>query len=529
MSFPRGSSFALSGTLTISALALLTGCGGGGGAATGSGDPGGVTATAGFLSVRASGNGPGTPVVMGSRNAVVTGFAGAAYSTATVTLPGYGSLPETDQIRHRKIYHSTNGVPFLFDAFSYRQIALSGGGQEKNEFGRLSLARNGSKLVYSLIGFSGFGLQAYVSDPDGSNPVLWSSIDSFIDLAMSADGKKVYFTKGGSNKIHVASSATGSTIVLPATLAGSSYNTIFDVSRDGQWLLVHAFDGSQNHLQVVSTTTTTVTTLRTRTADWEDGAFSDDGRRVLIADQNLLTTYDNTTNPQQTDLFVLGAGEGSFVAISWMPDNRTIAAARRLPDDSGSVGFIDSLNPSLSPLFQTGGFSRSLSTAPYISYRTLVGGSTGIMSGCSAILYSQVGSSFGSFLAIDATNRSASTVISQDNPVGNQSVIVATLVAGASNKFLGIKYINDLAEPARTGGNLSNFDGAVVTLDADSGEIIAVLPYNGSKSSQRIVREGDSVRIQGEFLGVFDAKGKNLAEGGASGVVVGANVVKVTG
>ena len=240
--------------------------------------------------------------------------------------------------------------------------------------------------MYSLIGSSGFGLQAYVSDPDGSNPVHWSSIDSFIDLAMSADGKKVYFTKGGSNKIHVASSATGSTTVLPATLSGSTYNTIFDVSKDGQWLLVHAIDGSQISLQVVSTTSATVTTLQTRVADWEDGAFSDDGRRVLVADGDLLTTYDNAANPQQTDLFVLAAGEGSFTAVNWMPDNRTIAAARRLPDDSGSVDFIDSLNPSLNPLFRTGGFTRAISTAPYISYRTLVGGSSGIMSECSAVL-----------------------------------------------------------------------------------------------------------------------------------------------
>lgn len=516
----------------MAAIAAVYGCGGGGGASTGSGDPGGIPATSGFLTVRASGNGPGTPVIMGSKNAVVTGFAGAAYSTATVTLPPFQNLPPTDQSRARKLLYSAGGVIWMYDFANFRHVNLNGETASWSNTDVFSMAKSGTRIAYT----KQIGSQKVLvtADPDGTNETQWAAI-TMTSMNLSADGKRIYYTVSNEDRILLRSAPGGSYTTLPQVTYGTT-NRILDVSPDGTRILVQSFRSSDSTyaLQQVYTGSSTIETLYSGGTEFIRGAsYSADGRVVAYVlrfiGEPAIAIRDARPGASGDILYSHALAQGDFDDIDFQPDRRTLVVSRF---ENGRRIFeaLDTLNPdSLSSITSIDSLPfTSLAMAPYIDYRTLIGGSSGIFSACSAMLYTQVGSSFGSFLAIDATNRSASTVISQDDPNDEQSVIVATLVAGASNKFLGIRYINDLTDGVNTGGNLNNFDGAVVTVDSTTGDIIAVLPYNGSKSSQRIVREGDSVRLQGEFLGVFDARGKNLADSGANEVLVSTDGVKVT-
>jgi hypothetical protein len=122
------------------------------------------------------------------------------------------------------------------------------------------------------------------------------------------------------------------------------------------------------------------------------------------------------------------------------------------------------------------------------------------------------GDKFASFLAFDAVTRNT-VDIDVPPPAGfNPSNHFATITA--ADNITMLRYVNgfigariSVVDP---GSSSTYVQGAVVSFNAATGKVSAVLPFNRSRSGEKPTRtvQGGKVTYRGEFLGVWDDKGK---------------------
>ena len=59
---------------------------------------------------------------------------------------------------------------------------------------------------------------------------------------------------------------------------------------------------------------------------------------------------------------------------------------------------------------------------------------------------------------------------------------------------------------------MASCDGALVSVDASNGRIVAILPLNGTRGAgaSQVTREGENTIVRGSLLGAFDAEARDL-------------------
>jgi len=77
-------------------------------------------------------------------------------------------------------------------------------------------------------------------------------------------------------------------------------------------------------------------------------------------------------------------------------------------------------------------------------------------------------------------------------------------------------------------GSAGNANGAVVSINAQTGRVATVIPYAASRAgTPKVTSSPTGVKVEGEMLGVYDGSGKNLADRGAARVEIDASGIRV--
>jgi hypothetical protein len=153
--------------------------------------------------------------------------------------------------------------------------------------------------------------------------------------------------------------------------------------------------------------------------------------------------------------------------------------------------------------------------------RTLVG--TGGLLGPTAagFLFAQSGDVVSSVVAFDATTRTSAQVGALTGLTPDLPNVVFSVEA---NSLTRLAFVNGSTPKATVvigaGGNVATATGAVVSFNAATGLVVAVLPYTSNRSTDgpTVHREDGVSVLRGPFLGVWDGEGRNLAPNGASEV-----------
>ncbi len=151
--------------------------------------------------------------------------------------------------------------------------------------------------------------------------------------------------------------------------------------------------------------------------------------------------------------------------------------------------------------------------SPFQESKNFVGaGGTITGSPVAGFLVAQNGSQFGSLLAFTATTPSTATV-TQSASNASGAPIVFTLGA---DSITNISYAN-VYNGAHSSIPLTGTTSTVVSVDGVTGLIDFVAPAVAGKARPAVVRSsGTALTYTGDFSGIFDSTGKNLAPGGAS-------------
>jgi Tol biopolymer transport system component len=168
-------------------------------------------------------------------------------------------------------------------------------------------------------------------------------------------------------------------------------------------------------------------------------------------------------------------------------------------------------------------------TFEYVSWsgfpkdRSLVaasGGSFGTRA--SGIIYTQQGPGTSSVLLLDVTTPSSLVMTQTTGLNANGPNLVFSVDADSITKmtyqnrspYRGTKVIGP-------GASIPTANGALISIDSGSGQVVGVLPFNGSRSadSRPTFKDVGNTRVfTGAFLGVYDRSGVNVAPSGASEV-----------
>lgn len=158
--------------------------------------------------------------------------------------------------------------------------------------------------------------------------------------------------------------------------------------------------------------------------------------------------------------------------------------------------------------------------APPIKDRVLVGSGGALGPTAAGIIVSQRGDQMKSVLSFGAVTQST-VVLTQQTGANSTSPNLSYMLDADTVSY--ISYINGISAKATkvvgSGLGVTQCDGAFVSIDADTGYVVAVIPFDGARGAKRAVREEGGDRVYtGSFSGVFDATGQNLAPQGATEV-----------
>jgi hypothetical protein len=215
---------------------------------------------------------------------------------------------------------------------------------------------------------------------------------------------------------------------------------------------------------------------------------------------------------------------GGFDGVSYSPDGGALAFCI---EPNGGAFLIDTATFSnFAPTTISNPITDSLgvSWGPFVKDRTLIA-TTGATLGTRAcgVIQAQRGFQTTSVVAFDVVTPSSVVMTAQTPPGGNSDNLVFSAdadsitklaFANSANGWRGVRVIG-------SGTPVVTADGALISIDSFSGTIAAILPFTGSRSpnSQPNIRDDGSTRIfTGQFKGVFDKDGKDLAPNGASEV-----------
>jgi len=506
----------------VFAAALLTaltlnGCGGssaGGGPKAGGPPPNGkpVTTNSGPLTFTAATALP--PVTMGGRNAAVVGFAGAAITSATAKLPLPSSTNAADALQSTLIAYDDNGQTKIYNYGTGATFPIG------EEIGRVT----STSPFFSGVGNRLAIFERPVAAPTGQ--IFTEALDGSAKVAVGPPTKSLNpsptYSPDGLKIAYVCVDANGKTRLALINAGGGTPTFVTD-GTDTPANPVWTPDGSR---VVYVDQAPGDTRWHVKTFDFRPGFpdintfISADGPPPILTflggdDSDVVESYcvsgtfftERFRGQSRVQLFVgpdiingiSGSPIGKFLLIGDTAANSILVMDANEPRP----------NPTLPPttLITGNGSVRSPNWGPYVNSKTLLG--TGGVFGASAgaILYGTTGTTAGGIVAVDATDESSISVQPQTNTNPTQSVILANVTGTGLTSLKYLNGVNGLVVTVLSGPS-PNVSGALVSFDADTGNVLAVVTYAAS-----LAKTGSS--FNGKVLSAFDERGKNIAPNGA--------------
>jgi len=498
----------------VAALVLIWGCGGGGG---GSSSPdSGTEITSGMFTTRAAG--PSNVLTSGGTGMVIGGLFGTTFSVVRLNQAPMSNVLEGDPYQNMQITGSNNGTVRYYDVRLGRIIepdlpaAVFG-----NEVGTV-VSPLGNRILYSPYDSVSGNFQIFTANLDGSSRTRLTSA-AWADLPQySPDGSVIIFRRGG-QIWRMSTTGSGQT-----QLTNEASNNCGRARFSADGSLIYYIAGSS--IKTMSPTGANVQNYYNSGFSFiYDFDFTPNGTIYGVGDSSGNSRYfirypnggsiqDNLAIPSfSIDI----APDGRRAVLTGISDSRIVDGT----SNTIAIGEAGTPLPGM----------RYAHWTPWITGRTMVGGSSGIYgSSVAGFAYSVVGDRLASFMTASSPTPASVTFTGMPPSGTSQTNLIVTVNAPAG--LSSLQYQNGYWGWKQTPVN-SNLgaNGAMVVYDNDGGEIAYVVPYTAASPSGVPTPRGAGAEktFNGKFLGIIDAKGKNLAPGGASTVTIDSSTGELKG
>ena len=499
--------------LFLSSL-LIAGCGGGGSAGTA--DNGGQALVFGPFQTRSSGGQPQT-VTNTLGGATVTGVAGAAFTKITYApTPNVansrlafirGNAPASALYIAHNDGSSPQPVPGVYPAF------------------QASWSRDG-RIAFDIFNTAVGEYEIWVVNSDGTNLHRITSGVNSLSPAWAMDNFHIAFARTdpttGFHQIYTMTSSGGSLTLLSD---GTADDTLPAWSPDGSQIYFLRYNTTFGKHQLWRMNSNGTSPQELFGLNNLELAISPLGTRMVNSYQSSPGADEIAEIVSLPDLssasVILNTSGTQYDVESWSADGTRILYRKSVTASGTSE--LDSVttdgnNPQTLASFGDGSVKYG-TWEPYpvaIPYVSSSGGYT-LNNASSGFLFAMNGSALGSFVNFTATTPGSATLTV--DPITNGSTnLIYHVHADALNSF---RYINGF------GGGVSvvtvgpGTKEALVSFNATDGTVAAVLPVASKRglvlASQK---RGTQTVYTGAFSGVWDTRGKNIATGGASEVVL---------
>jgi Tol biopolymer transport system component len=486
-------------------LLLLMGCGG---SSPSSVESLGTESTYGPVSTRSVG-GVAEPVVMQGAYSSVTGVFGANFLNATVSLPESNQLNSEELLGNTMLAYSDSGRPVLVDYGTGKRYSLNSDVPVFSNIASPSFSANGALvLTVEYDTPTSPELFLYASDGSSRTKVPYTGFVSTPNL--NAAGTKIAFVQGGDIW---TMNTNGSSPTRVTT--NDDYETQPKWNPSGTKIGYLRFIGGSARFWEIDTSSGVQVEKVLPITSFSSWDYNPTGTEIVVATawggNNRIDRYNLISGSRQN---ILSAAD-SVAGVTWSPEGSQVAYVRsgasgvRIESARVSDGSTSVIQPITSEFAQA-----SVEWGPLVRKRSFIASSSSVLGATNAagFLYGMAGDKFASFLAFDAVTRNT-VDIDIPPPAGfNPSNHFATITA--ADNITMLRYANGFSgariSVVDPGSSSTYVQGAVVSFNAATGKVSAVLPFKRSRSGEKPTRteHGGQVTYRGEFPGVWDANGK---------------------
>lgn len=528
-------------TTLLSALALgslITGCSGGGGTvsslASNNGTGPAVPFSFGALSGRAVASNP--PVVTNA--AMIYGSLGPTVVGLTGQITNLELNDPSSNIGATKIIYASNRDANFFNSQIYvmnadgsNQTRLTSSAASNND---PAVSPDGTKIVFSSTRDS--NPEVYVMNSDGSKQTRLT-VHGANDImpSWSPDGTKIVFISNRNSFPEVFTMNVDGTSVKQVT--NIQLNVWYPSwSPDGSRLLFTTSKDGNQELYTIKPDGTGQTRLTVNGSVDDHATWSPDGSRIAFQTNRDGTyqVYVMAADGSKQTRVTSNANNDS--APAWSPDGTHLTF---LSDRSGSNQVYTMKADGAFQLRLTNDLKPSTATdwSPFFTRRVLVGGSTAPFAQASGFLFSKQGALAKSVLVYQTTNASdfGQVVLTPLTGQNNQgSSLLMQLEPMTSAVTLSALRFWNLSAPnwSTVSGTGFTISGVLVSFSATNGEVDYVIPFqaaNRSVGKPTVQTEGSVRTLRGDFAGVWDKSGNNIASHGASEIRLDVQTGKLLG
>jgi len=413
-------------------------------------------------------NGGATWLYTNGIDAPIEGVSGGYFYDSCWTNDGHIALTgfdaPTDSFQVFEANYDGSGLTKLTSSTHMRSYAM------------LSWAPNGSKMAYDAPG----GI--YTANTNGSDETLVVAKGS--EPAISPNGAKLAYSaaSGGKQQIFVVPIGGGTPTLISQSSVAKANNCYYPAwAPGGEWIAFNVDTGSDQYIEVQRSDGSIYYYDIPRAAPM----IEFDNQPSYSPDGNYLAFMSSSTYQGPGSLTVAGAqGQSPITEADPNPLGLSYPAWSPFPGNQLFVGAGGTMFPS-----------------------------------AAGFLWGQNGDVFASLVTFTATTPSTATVTPQGTS-GN-AALVYDLYASS---ITGLKYTNGYYAQTFTviPGASAAVTDILVSFSAASGQVTTVAPFVATRTAGKPLSSvvGNQLVVSGEFLGVWNSQGRNIAPQGASQIVL---------
>ena len=215
-------------------------------------------------------------------------------------------------------------------------------------------------------------------------------------------------------------------------------------------------------------------------------------------------------------------GNNGLNGITYSPKGDQFIFGAAFPPSSPALYFGSAPYVNFSRMTSLTSTSISPAWTPFIKDRTLISSGGGLLGtrACGVILGQRVSGGTTSVLAFDVTTPSSVVMTAQHTSPSSADSLVFSVDADNITK---LAYANTLGwrgiRAIGSGTPVLSANGALVSIDGQSGYVVSILPFSGTRaagSHPTVTTNGSLQTFAGNFLAAYDKNGNNVAPNGAS-------------
>lgn len=498
-------------------VAALSGCGGGS-ATTEPGSGGDRTETYGTIIANLSGSAQ-APVASYSSGAVVTGIAGA----------NFFQLNNNERLNNPVVYVSDEDGDEEIWVMNQNGTLRSKLTDNTFTDSSPSVSPDGTRIVFSTDRDG--QIEVYTMNIDGSGAVrVTNHVSTDRQPSWSSDGTKIAFASARDGSFEIYRCNSDGTGVLPVTNGGADTSACSypKWSPDGTRIAYsqNAVAVGNYECYVQNIDGTNKVNVTNNAATDQNPVWSPDGNRILFQSTRG-GSYDIWTINGSTfgDPVQLGTTAGTDWEPSFNQDATKVFFSSSRDDVSAPITFeiysVTATGGTETRLtFDTGSSQSEPSVAP--AWQTkLVGPGARFGTNCAGFLLGTSGTSTTSFLSFDtpANVRGDARVVKvTDGAIGLTNMVfnISSISTISNIKFYNAFGATSLFPNVVSVGVTAATTNALVFYSGTggaAGNVTSVLPYAATRSKPAFSVKDGVVTVRGEFSGLVDGTGRDLAPG----------------